>query len=141
MEQAAKSAKIAGTFAQEVPGPGATWHVVTIGNITNCSQIVTPAAEWWTTDQMPAFKVCEPCRRKALTLAFMSKIDAIMAARAMLTLAEAAARLGLSPSTLRGQIGKGRLRARLIGKTWTVSEREVERYRAESLGKIGRPSK
>ena len=53
----------------------------------------------------------------------------------MLTLAEAAARLGLSPSTLRVQVGKGKLRARLVGKTWTVSEREVERYRAESLGK------
>jgi excisionase family DNA binding protein len=53
----------------------------------------------------------------------------------MLTLAQAAVRLGLSPSTLRGQISKGKLRGRLIGKTWTVSEREVERYRAESLGK------
>ena len=52
----------------------------------------------------------------------------------MLTLAEAAARLGLSPSTLRGQVGKGKLSGRLIGKTWTVSEREVERYRAASLG-------
>ena len=47
----------------------------------------------------------------------------------MLTLAQAAALLGLSPSTLRGQVAKGRLRARLIGKTWIVSEREVERYR------------
>jgi excisionase family DNA binding protein len=52
----------------------------------------------------------------------------------MLTLSQAAVRLGLSPSTLRGQISKGKLRGRLIGKTWTVSEREVERYRAESLG-------
>jgi excisionase family DNA binding protein len=53
----------------------------------------------------------------------------------MLTLSQAAVRLGLSPSTLRGQISKGKLRGRLIGKTWTISEREVERYRAESLGK------
>ena len=53
----------------------------------------------------------------------------------MLTLAQAASRLGVSPSTLRGQVGKGKLKARLVGKTWTVSEREVERYRAESLGK------
>jgi excisionase family DNA binding protein len=53
----------------------------------------------------------------------------------MLTLAQAAVRLGLSPSTLRGQVEKGRLKARLVGKTWTVTEREVERYRAESLGK------
>lgn len=53
----------------------------------------------------------------------------------MLTLTEAAARLGLAASTLRNQVHNGRLRARLIGKTWVVSEREVERYRAESLGK------
>lgn len=58
-----------------------------------------------------------------------------------MTLAEAAVRLGLSPSTLRGQVGKGKLRGRLVGKTWTVSPREVERYRVESLGRIGRPPK
>ncbi len=58
----------------------------------------------------------------------------------MLTLAEAALRLGRSPSTLRHQVKAGRLRARLVGKTWVVSEREVERYRADSLGKPGRPS-
>lgn len=57
----------------------------------------------------------------------------------MLTLAQAAARLGLSPSTLRTQVKAGRMRGRLIGKTWTVTEREIERYRAESLGRIGRP--
>ena len=56
----------------------------------------------------------------------------------MFTLVEAAARLGLSPSTLRHQARAGRLRARLIGKTYVVSEREVERYRAESKGKPGR---
>lgn len=59
----------------------------------------------------------------------------------MLTLAQAALRLGVSPNTLRNQINNGRLRGRLVGKTWTVSEREVERYRAESLGKVGRPPK
>ena len=53
----------------------------------------------------------------------------------MLTLAQAAARLGVAASTLRIQIHKGKLRGRLVGKTWTVSEREVERYRAESLGR------
>ena len=56
----------------------------------------------------------------------------------ILTLAEAGDRLGLSASTLRNQVHAGRLRATLIGKTWTVTEREVERYRAESLGKPGR---
>lgn len=52
----------------------------------------------------------------------------------ILTLAEAGDRLGLSPSTLRNQVKNGRLRATMIGKTWTVTEREVERYRRESLG-------
>lgn len=53
----------------------------------------------------------------------------------MLTLAEAAARLGLSPTTLRVQIHKGKLKGRLVGNTWTVTEREVERYRADSKRK------
>ena len=57
----------------------------------------------------------------------------------ILTLAEAAERLGISHSTLRNQVRSGRLNATLIGKTWTVTEREVERYRAESLGRAGRP--
>lgn len=56
----------------------------------------------------------------------------------MLTLAQAGALLEVSPATLRSQVRNGKLRARLVGKTWTVSEREVERYRAESLGKPGR---
>lgn len=58
-----------------------------------------------------------------------------------MTLAQAAALLGLSPSTLRRQIANGRLRGRLVGKTWTVHEREVERYRVTSLGRPGRPVK
>lgn len=56
----------------------------------------------------------------------------------LLTLAEAGDRLGLSPSTLRNQVKAGKMRATLIGKTWTVTEREVERYRAEHLGRRGR---
>lgn len=56
----------------------------------------------------------------------------------VLTLTEAGERLGVAQSTLRNQVKAGRLRATLIGKTWTVTEREVERYRAESLGKPGR---
>ncbi len=58
----------------------------------------------------------------------------------MLTLAEAAASLGLAASTLRHQVQAGRLRARLIGKTYVVTERELARYRATSLGRPGRPS-
>jgi predicted site-specific integrase-resolvase len=52
-----------------------------------------------------------------------------------LTLAEAGDRLGLSSVTLRRQVGRGKLKARLVGKTWVVTEREVARYAAESLGK------
>ena len=55
-----------------------------------------------------------------------------------LTLAQAAALLGVSAATLRQQVHNGRLRARLYGKTWVVSEAEVERYRRESLGRVGR---
>ena len=53
----------------------------------------------------------------------------------MLTLIEAAARLGLAASSLRTQAERGKLRARKMGRDWTVSEAEVERYRRESLGK------
>jgi predicted site-specific integrase-resolvase len=52
-----------------------------------------------------------------------------------LTLAEAGDRLGLSAVTLRRQVGRGKLKARLVGKTYVVTEREVARYAAESLGK------
>ena len=56
----------------------------------------------------------------------------------MLTLSQAAARLGVTAATLRQQVRNGRLRATLYGKTWVVSEREIERYRVESLGRHGR---
>jgi excisionase family DNA binding protein len=59
----------------------------------------------------------------------------------MLTLTEAAALLGVAASTLRHQIANGKLRGRLVGKTWTISERELARYRAESLGRPGRRHK
>jgi excisionase family DNA binding protein len=66
---------------------------------------------------------------------------ATMPSVALLTLAEAAAQLGLAASTLRNQIHNGRLRARLVGKTWTITSAELERYRRESVGKAGRPRK
>ena len=58
----------------------------------------------------------------------------------MLTLSEAAAQLGVSPATLRHQVQGGRLAARLFGKTYVVTDDELERYRATSLGRPGRPS-
>lgn len=45
-----------------------------------------------------------------------------------ITLAEAAARTGLSPSTLKHQARSGRLKARLVSRTYVVSERELARY-------------
>jgi excisionase family DNA binding protein len=50
----------------------------------------------------------------------------------MLTLAEAARRLGVSPTTLRVQIRNKKLRAKKVGPIWTVSEREVDRYAREN---------
>jgi len=58
----------------------------------------------------------------------------------MLTLAEAAAELGISSATLRHQVQLGRLAARLFGKTYVITQVELERYRATSLGRPGRPS-
>jgi excisionase family DNA binding protein len=55
-----------------------------------------------------------------------------------LTVAEAAAELGLNPATLRSQIRYRAIEARRVGPIWTISRKEVERYRAESLGKAGR---
>ena len=60
---------------------------------------------------------------------------------AMMTLAQAAARLGVGADTLRHQVHNGRLQAILVGKTYLVDEDEVERYRRESLGRAGRPPK
>jgi hypothetical protein len=57
----------------------------------------------------------------------------------ILTLAEAAELLGRSPTTLRAQAVAGRLKARLVGKTWVTTKAEVERYRRENLGNVGRP--
>jgi hypothetical protein len=59
----------------------------------------------------------------------------------ILTLSEAAELLDRSPNTLRHQVSAGRLRARLIGKTWVTTTTEVERYRREQIGRVGRPEK
>lgn len=52
-----------------------------------------------------------------------------------MTLSEAAALLGVTSATLRQQIAKGKLRARKIGRDWTVTAHEVERYRLENRRK------
>lgn len=55
-----------------------------------------------------------------------------------MTTNEAAAALGLKPGTLRVQIANGRLRAKKVGRDWHVTPAELERYRREVLGKLGR---
>src|SRR5438132_3386475 len=57
-----------------------------------------------------------------------------------LTLTEAARSLGIAASTLRHQVREGRLRARMAGKTYLVAPEEIERYRAHSRGRVGRPT-
>lgn len=59
----------------------------------------------------------------------------------ILTLAEAGELLDRSATTLRHQVAVGRLRARLVGKTWVTTRAEVERYRRDSLGQPGRPAR
>jgi len=56
----------------------------------------------------------------------------------MLTLAQAADRIGVASSTLRTQVHKGRLHARKIGTLWVVNERELARYQRDSVGRPGR---
>ena len=55
-----------------------------------------------------------------------------------MTLVEAAAKLGISPDTLRWQIRNRRTRgARKVGPVWTVTPGQVERYRRDHLGQMG----
>jgi hypothetical protein len=57
----------------------------------------------------------------------------------IISLADAAEDLGIDPSGLRAQAAAGRIEAKLVGKTWITTRQEVERYRAERLGRVGRP--
>lgn len=50
--------------------------------------------------------------------------------------------LGLDPSTVRRQAIAGRIRGQKVGpRAWVFDAGEVERYRAEQLGRPGRPKK
>lgn len=51
---------------------------------------------------------------------------------ALLTLAQAAGRLGIAAATLRAQVHRDKLRAAKLGRDWLVEEAEVERYRRDS---------
>lgn len=48
-----------------------------------------------------------------------------------MTVAEAAALLGLAPVTIRSAIHRGQLRATKIGRDWWITRRDLERFRAE----------
>jgi excisionase family DNA binding protein len=50
-----------------------------------------------------------------------------------LTLRQAAAELGVAEATLRWQVRNGKLKATKVGPVWTVTRREVERYRRDHL--------
>ena len=49
-----------------------------------------------------------------------------------MTLIQAAELLGVSPSTLRVQIRKGKLHAEKIGRDWHLTAKEVARYEREN---------
>lgn len=49
----------------------------------------------------------------------------------MLTTAEAAARLGLKPVTLRKYIKDGAIKAMKHGRDWLISTDEIDRYQQE----------
>lgn len=55
-----------------------------------------------------------------------------------LTVTEAAESLGVNRSTLLHQIKNGAIKASRVGPLWVITEKEVERYRRDSLGKRGR---
>lgn len=55
----------------------------------------------------------------------------------VLSITEAANELGLQAATLRTQIRFGKITANKIGPIWTMSRAEVDRYRAEHLGRPG----
>jgi excisionase family DNA binding protein len=55
-----------------------------------------------------------------------------------MSLAEAAESLGVTIDALRGAIHRGTFKAKKIGRNWTCTSKEVERYRVENLGRRGR---
>lgn len=57
----------------------------------------------------------------------------------LLTVAQAAAELGVGPSAIRDAISRGAITpVRIDGRTNMLTRAEVERYRRQSLGRPGR---
>jgi excisionase family DNA binding protein len=60
----------------------------------------------------------------------------------MLTVAEAAAELGISPTTIHRAVGNGTITPyKLDARTYLIPRSEVERYRRDSLGQPGKRKK
>ena len=59
----------------------------------------------------------------------------------LLTLTQAAIRLGVTSDYLRVAVYRKKLAAEKVGRDWLVTDEEVERYARERLGKKGRPRK
>jgi excisionase family DNA binding protein len=57
------------------------------------------------------------------------------------TTLEAADLLGVSRQAILKAIDRKTLRAKKVGRDWQISSKAIETYRAEHLGKRGRPSK
>lgn len=53
----------------------------------------------------------------------------------IVTVAQAAAQLGLARSTVLKQIEKGAISAERLGSVYVITQEEVDRYRTVSLGK------
>jgi hypothetical protein len=54
------------------------------------------------------------------------------------SLNDASRELGVDPATLRNQIHNRRLRGFKIGRNWVITSDEMERYRRENMGTVGR---
>jgi excisionase family DNA binding protein len=60
----------------------------------------------------------------------------------LLSVAEAAQELGLTPPAVRRAIMRGLIEpVRLDGRTNVISRAQLEKYRAEHRGRMGRPAK
>lgn len=59
----------------------------------------------------------------------------------LVSVTEAAEQLGITPDAARRAVQRGTLKATRVGSFYVVTLEEVERYRAEHLGRRGRPRK
>jgi len=55
----------------------------------------------------------------------------------MLTIAEAATRLGIDPSRVRLLVRQGRIPARRFGRAWVICEADLNAYQPRPQGKPG----